>query len=231
MSIELLELAASALGPLKSKLVFVGGATISLWITEAAAPPVRATDDVDVICDTTSWIKYHKLGRELQQHGFFETMNEPVICRWRHRPSNLALDVMPSDENVLGFSNPWYTFAIESAIERTLPSGLEIKAAAPSAIIATKLAAWNGRGKGDLLTSIDFHDIITLINGRPELAMELPQLPLRLKNYIADELAGLESNPYFEYAIQSAMHGYGGLAIDRSAIVLRRLDKIKQTLR
>jgi hypothetical protein len=53
MSEELLELAAGILGPLVDEIVFLGGATVHLWLTEPAAPPVRATDDVDVICDVT----------------------------------------------------------------------------------------------------------------------------------------------------------------------------------
>ena len=38
MSIELLEAAADALGNLLGEVVFVGGATIGLWITDPAAP-------------------------------------------------------------------------------------------------------------------------------------------------------------------------------------------------
>ncbi|HVE68315.1 MAG TPA: hypothetical protein VNB64_07020 [Solirubrobacteraceae bacterium] len=41
MSIDLLELAADALGPLLDEVVFVGGATVTLWITDPGAPPVR----------------------------------------------------------------------------------------------------------------------------------------------------------------------------------------------
>lgn len=47
MSIDLLELAAGALGPLLDEVVFVGGATVTLWITDPGAPPVRPTKDVD----------------------------------------------------------------------------------------------------------------------------------------------------------------------------------------
>lgn len=38
----------NALGPLKDKVVFVGGATISLY-REGTTPEVRATEDVDVV--------------------------------------------------------------------------------------------------------------------------------------------------------------------------------------
>jgi hypothetical protein len=51
----MLEQAAEILDPLLDVVVFVGGATVHFWITDEAAPPVRATDDVDVICDVTTY--------------------------------------------------------------------------------------------------------------------------------------------------------------------------------
>jgi hypothetical protein len=39
MSEELIELAAAILGPVAEDVVFVGGATIHVWLTEVAAPP------------------------------------------------------------------------------------------------------------------------------------------------------------------------------------------------
>jgi len=147
LSADLLELAASLLGDLTGELVFVGGASIHLWLSDPAAPAVRSTDDVDAIGDA-------------------------VICRWRHADSGLTLDMMPTDEAILGFSNPWYPLALATAVERRLPSGTVIRAASPPLILATKLAAWEGRGSGDLLGSLDVHDVIVLADGRSELAGE-----------------------------------------------------------
>lgn len=49
MSTELIEVAAAALGPLLPEVAFLGGASIQLWLTDPAAPPPRATVDVDVV--------------------------------------------------------------------------------------------------------------------------------------------------------------------------------------
>jgi hypothetical protein len=38
MSLELLELGAVALGPLVEEVVFVGGASVVLWITDVPSP-------------------------------------------------------------------------------------------------------------------------------------------------------------------------------------------------
>lgn len=180
MSEALLELAVEILGPLVDDVVFVGGATIHLWITEHAAPPVRATDDVDVICDVTSYSEYQALAERLRERGLEGAINENVICRWRHRDSGLAIDVMPTAEDVLGFSNPWYELGIETAIERTFASGATIRAVAPPVVIATKLAAWRGRGHNDVLRSLDIHTSSSSSTDAPNSPTNLPP---KLKAY------------------------------------------------
>jgi predicted nucleotidyltransferase len=231
VSEALLELAADVLGPLVDEVTFVGGATVHLWLTEAAAPPVRATDDVDVICDVTSYAQYQALAERLRDRGLEEAMDEPVICRWRHRDSGLAIDVMPTSEEVLGFSNPWYEVGIATAVEQELSSGKRIRAVAPPVVVATKLAAWLGRGAGDVLTSLDVHDIIVLVDGRPELVDELAGQPEELRDFVGAELASLRDADYFEYVIQGAVAGYGEIADERARIVAERLDTIIARLR
>lgn len=231
MSEALLELAVEILGPLVEDVVFVGGATIHLWITEPAAPPVRATDDVDVICDVTSYSEYQALAERLRERDLEEAIDEKVICRWRHRNSGLAIDVMPTAEDVLGFSNPWYETAIETAIERTLASGTTIRAVAPPVVVATKLAAWRGRGRDDVLRSLDVHDLVVLINGRPELGDELASQAEELRTYVANELGALRTNNHLGYVIQDAVTSYGDTAPARAAIVRERIDTLVARLR
>ena len=43
MSALQLETAAAVLGPVLEDVVFVGGATVHLWLTEPGAPPARAS--------------------------------------------------------------------------------------------------------------------------------------------------------------------------------------------
>jgi hypothetical protein len=115
MSALQLEAAATVLGPLVEELVFVGGATVHLWITEPGAPPARATEDVDVICEVASRAAYYRLGEQLRERGLQEAADAPVLCRWQSDEPRLVLDVMPTDPDILGFSNPWYEEAISTA--------------------------------------------------------------------------------------------------------------------
>lgn len=160
---------------------------------------------------------------------FSEASDSHVICRWHHKDTCLLLDVMPQDEDVLGFSNPWYRHAIQTAVERQLSSGARIRVATPLSIIATKLAAWKDRGKGDMLSSLDLHDILVLIDGRSELPDEIRSEPPKLCAYIAQELTTLRSNPYFPYLIESALHGYGALAAPRALYLQQQIDLIITT--
>lgn len=229
MSADLLESAAATLGPLRKEVVFVGGASIHLWLSDPAAPATRATDDVDVISAITTRADYYRLGERLRVRGFSEASDSRVLCRWRHEETGLLLDVMPQDEDVLGFSNPWYQHAIGAASDRQLQSGIQIRAATPPSIIATKLAAWKGRGNGDMLASLDLHDILVLIDGRPELPEEIGSETPDLRTYITAELATLRADPYFSYLIESALHGYGRLASTRAEHLQEQLDTISES--
>jgi hypothetical protein len=221
-----LEVAAAILGPIVNEVVFVGGATVHLWLTEPGAPPARATDDVDVICEVATRAEYYRLGSRLRKRGLHETIDEPVICRWRSADPQLVLDVMPTAPDILGFSNPWYEEAISTAATIALDSGAEIRAARPAPLVAIKLCAWKGRGKGDLLRSLDIHDVLTLVDGRPELVAEIQAAQPSLRAYVQDELAQLRTETYFDYAVDGATGGYGPLGAERASLVRDRLDDL-----
>jgi predicted nucleotidyltransferase len=189
MSIELLERGAAALGELVDDVVFVGGATLALWITDPAAPPVRPTKDVDVIVEIATRREYYKFEKRLRALGFAN--HGTVICRWIKNEPDLMLDAMPTDAGILGFENRWQKRAFPTALARDLPSGARIRAASPPFLLATKLEAFKGRGRGDLLASHDFADIVSLFDGRGELVGELRGAPFDLREYVAAEVSAL----------------------------------------
>jgi predicted nucleotidyltransferase len=189
VSVELLELGASALGDLTGEVVFVGGATVALWITDPGAPPPRPTKDLDVIVEVASRRDYHAFEERLRDAGFRD--EGTVICRWIHRETGLTLDAMPTDAALLGFENRWQRQAFPHAVERTLPSGARIRAVPPTFLLATKLEAYRGRGAGDLLGSRDFADVVALVDGRVELLEEVQRAPRELRDYIREDISSL----------------------------------------
>ena len=107
---------AERLGDTLKNVVFLGGAATGLLLTDAAAPEVRPTDDVDVIVAVSSHADYYRLEETLRGLGF--THVREVICRWN--VAGVLVDVMPTDEAILGFSNRWYPGALETAVEHSL---------------------------------------------------------------------------------------------------------------
>jgi hypothetical protein len=135
-NIELLEEVVACLGPLIDEVVFLGGCATGLLITDVAAPPVRATRDVDVITEVGSLADYYRLSEKLRALGFVEDAgDEAPICRWTI--SNLMLDVMPTNSELLGFGNRWYRPAVEHAQFLTPPSGATIRMVTGPFFLAT----------------------------------------------------------------------------------------------
>jgi predicted nucleotidyltransferase len=226
MSAEQLEIAAELLGPIRDEVVFVGGATVHLWFTEPDVPAARATDDVDVICEVATRARYYELGERLRKRGFQEAPEASVLCRWRSVEPRLVLDVMPTDPAILGFSNPWYGEVMSTAATVTLGSGVQIRTARPVQLIATKLCAWQGRGRGDLLASLDVHDVLALVDGRPELIDELSAAPPTVRDYVRTQLAELRDEGYFGYAVDGMTAAHGPSGAGRALVVRRRFDEL-----
>lgn len=136
---------------MNAQVVFVGGATIDLHITDRAAGPPRFTEDVDVIVDVRSRAEYHTAVEQvLRGQGFKPDMREDApICRYVQ--DDITLDVMPIETSVLGFSNRWYAEGYAGAQSMGLPTGIVIRAFSAPYLLATKLEAFAGRGSHRLV--------------------------------------------------------------------------------
>lgn len=104
-NVVMLELVAQRLGAqLCSEFAFVGGAVVGLLITDPANPPIRPTEDVDIVAEVLALSGYHRIEAALRERGFTQDMRpEAPICRWQ--VDGVTVDVMPTDENILGFAN------------------------------------------------------------------------------------------------------------------------------
>lgn len=59
-NLKMLEMAAEHLGPLLEEVVFLGGATVELWISDPAAPEFRPTVDVDAVVEIVTKADYYR---------------------------------------------------------------------------------------------------------------------------------------------------------------------------
>lgn len=204
-NVRMLELAVEHLGELLDEVVFVGGATVELWITDEAAPEFRPTADIDVIVEITTTREYHRFEKRVRQAGLENDQESGVICRFKHPDSGLLLDVMPTEASILGFENRWQGEAFPHAIDTALPSGQLIRAIPPPYLLATKLEAFKTRGKNDFYGSRDFADVVALIDGREELLAEVAKAPSTLREYVAGQLNELTRHPVFDSGLEGAL--------------------------
>lgn len=218
----LFESVVRLLAPVLDELVFVGGCTTGLFITDSAAGRIRPTRDVDAIVDVASYSKYAALAKRLRGLGLVEdTTPGAPLCRWRR--DDLILDVMPVSERILGFSNRWYPSAIETAQSIDI-AGHDVRVVTPALFIATKLEAFHGRGGDDLWTSHDLEDIIAVVDGRHEIVNDIAAAEVDVRGYIAMEVRALLDNPDFSEALA------GFLLPDRASQARRGLleDRLRQ---
>jgi len=192
----LLESAAAKLRDLIDKVVFVGGATLGLHITDPGAAPVRPTNDVDVIAEIATIVEYFDFSENLRAYGFREdTREDAPACRWLN--DSLVLDVMPVEKSVLGFSNRWYKDSLQSAQTTVLPNGLSIRVISVVYFLGTKIEAFRGRGNQDYWASRDLEDCIAVIDGRESILYEVASSASGLRRYLSEAIQQLLSEPHF----------------------------------
>ena len=183
----------------------MGGHVAELLVTDDAAVRVRQTDDVDVVVGVTTRTGYQAFGERLKALGFREDARpDAPICRWRD-PDDLALDVMPLDPAILGFSNRWYEAALRDAKLYSLGRDLVIRIPGSPLYLACKWAAFEGRAHGDVIGSHDLEDIITVVAGRRELLEELRFVESGVRDYVASATARLLAHPYAHDVIVGAL--------------------------
>ncbi len=227
-NLQRVELIAKALGELCDELVLVGGCATGLLCTSMQAPPPRATFDVDLVAQVTALAGYHALEARFAERGFMRDMSQDApICRWR--VGGVAVDLMPTDERILGFSNRWYPHAAATAITTVLPSGRQIRLISAPAFLATKFEAFVQRGGRDIMASHDFEDIINLLDGRPEIAAEVAADDEDLASYLAMCFREVLLHPDFENTLPGLVV-YDDLYGQRIETVRRRIAAIAKAV-
>ena len=220
---DLLLSAVQKLVPLLDRIVFVGGCAAGLLITDPGAAPVRPTVDVDAIVEIASYAELVALEVLLRQLGFDQPHVECApLCRWIQ--GDLILDLMPTDSSILGFTNRWYSQALENA-ETVEVGEHKIRLISASYFLATKLEAFHGRGQFDYRMSRDIEDIVTVLDGRQEIVAEVQRSTASLRQYLEDEFSGLLSERDFLEALPGHLLP-DAVSQQRIRIILDRVRQI-----
>lgn len=196
---ELLLAVCSEIKPILDQLVLVGGCATELLVTDTGAPATRPTVDVDMVVKVASLAEYYKLEEQLRDLGFTQTQDDQgVICRWKK--ADLLLDLMPTDEKILGFTNRWYSLAVEHA-EHIIINDVKLSYIPASIFIATKLEAFGSRGESDFMLSHDIEDAVTVIDGRENIVTEIETAPGEIRNFLSKRFELLMKDDRFDEAL------------------------------
>jgi len=205
-AIEWVRIVADRLGDLRDEVVFLGGATVGLLITDPAAAAVRPTKDVDLIVEVATWGEYVPLQDRLRENGFTEDTEEGApLCRWVIE--GIKVDVMPTNEAILGFANRCYSSAMKTAQTIQLTDEISIRLVTGPYFLVTKLEAFRGRGQGDYQLSHDLEDVIAIVDGRPALVDEIEHSELDVRDYLRDGIGELLDDAAFLEALAGHLPG------------------------
>lgn len=221
-NLPLLRRIAEALGDLREQVVFVGGSVAGLLLTDPLAEAVRATTDVDAVVEAGR-AAFYRLEEKLAARGFEHDSSSDVICRWVHRESGLPFDLMPVDGEVLGFSNPWYPYAVETAESVEIAEGVSIRLLSAVAFVATKLEAFASRGRGDFLSSHDLEDVLNVVDGREELVAEMAAAPTALRASVARTFSRLLADPDFSNVLPGLI-----AEEERAGVIMARMERMSR---
>ncbi|MBK7441510.1 MAG: nucleotidyl transferase AbiEii/AbiGii toxin family protein [Bacteroidetes bacterium] len=183
---------AKALDDLNKKIVFVGGATISLY-PDRQVFEVRPTDDVDVIIEILNYQNRTELEEKLRNIGFAPDIESGVICRYKIH--GIIVDIIPTNDSSVGFNNKWYPDGFNQAVDYQIDEQCTIKILSAPYFLATKFEAFKGRGNNDGRMSQDFEDIIYVLENRATIWEEIINSNEEVKNYLRDEFRNLLLNP------------------------------------
>lgn len=135
---------------------------------------------------------------------------------------------MPTNKNILGFTNDWYGSAIKTAKQFVLPNDVNIRLIDPAHFLATKLAAFDGRGEEDYVMSHDLEDVICVIDGRPGVGDEVIGSAADIRQYICGRLKNLLKQQAFLEALPSHLPGDPGSQA-RLPDLVSKLERLART--
>ena len=181
---------ATGLGDLLDQVVFIGGAVAELYAFAPGASEIRITLYVVCVIEIRSRKAYYELEVILRSKGFsHDTSKDAPICRWIYE--GVLVDLMPTKEEILGFTNSWYEIGISNKIPYILPDGVEIAIFPPEVYLASKIEAFNNRGSQDFRQSHDFEDIIYLLDNKPDIQTDIVNSDDHVKEFIKKEFSDL----------------------------------------
>ena len=222
INLALVAQVAEGLQELREKMVFIGGAVISLYTDDPAADEIRPTTDIDMTINLANYAEWAKIQERLAELNFYPDPEGQSICSYKFE--KIAIDIMPAEDSSIGVANKWYKPGFKYLQQIELPKGISINILPAPYFLATKLEAFKDRGGNDFYGSHDFEDIIYLLDNRTTIVEEILAADEDVKQYIKQELIHIINHPQADEIL--AMHIHPLVREDRLPIMIEKMDEL-----
>lgn len=212
---------AVALGELNEQVIYVGGATVGLYINDPAADDVRPTKDVDISLSIATIGELEQIRENLNKKGFIQTAEDDVICRFRYE--DVKVDVMNTRAIAWAPANPWFAPGFENKLQIEIDDQKIFIIPLPY-FLATKFAAYNSRGNNEPRSSHDFEDIVYVIDNRTDIVQEILTAKKDVKPFLKNELENILHDKLKQEAVLGNLFYEG--RDERYKMIIDKLNKI-----
>ena len=223
INLALVAQVAKGLKELKDKMVFIGGAVISLYTDDPSADEIRPTSDIDMTINLANYAEWAKMQERLAELNFYPDPQGQSICSYKFQ--DIAIDIIPAEDSSIGVSNQWYKPGFKNLQKIQLENeGVEINILPAAYFLATKLEAFKDRGKNDFYGSHDFEDIIYLIDNRKTIVSDIQEADEEVKQFIKIELTSINNHKQSNEIL--AMHIHPLIREERFKILKEKIERI-----
>lgn len=211
---------AVALKELKDKMVFIGGAVVSVYTDDPSADEIRPTADVDLTINLLNFAHWAQMQERLAELSFSPDPNGHAICSYLYK--GISVDIMPSEDGPIGPANRWYKIGFQN-LWTTEVKEQEISILSAPCFLATKFEAFKDRGT-DYRTSHDFEDIIYVLDNRTTIIEEIDKDHPEIKQFLKEEFTKIHTNLSFEEIISCHVHPL--IQEERIPIIKEKIEHI-----
>lgn len=210
---------ANALGDLNSQVIYVGGATVSLYCNDPAADDVRPTKDIDISLKVASLAHLEEIREELVKRGFKQTADLDVICRFKL--DDILVDVMATKPVGWAPANPWFEEGFNNLQKIDIDDTI-IQIMPLPYFLASKFTAHIDRGGTDPRFSHDLEDITYILDNRTDWHKIVNEETGNVKTFLLKQLMEIKENAKLQEAILANL--YYETQEDRFQKIMDKID-------
>ena len=220
INLQIVEKVALALEEINNEVIYVGGAVVSLYVTDEGAEQPRPTKDIDISVQVSTYAQMDKLRERLALKKIFPAPKEKIMYRYTYE--EILIDFIPFEETPLGPTNSWLKPGFDYAY--TIEVGqLAIKILPVSLFLATKWEAFKNRGS-DPRSSHDFEDIVYVIDNNLEVVEEIFNGTKNVQSYLKEMSREILNHPSRNEIIECHINPF--TANERREMVVEKLKRI-----